>query len=92
MRHFASCVEENYNEIYTDIHRPINVQALQRGFLTDANHTELGNAQICDSCHAKQIKADTSNYTSDAALDKIITEIKDEISAFNGVWCSDNCV
>ena len=79
-------------KLQRNIHRPINVQALQRGVLTDANQTELGNARICDSCHAKQIKADTSNYTSDAALDKIIAEIKDEISAFNGIWCSDNCV
>ena len=79
-------------KLQRNVHRPINVQALQRGVLTDANQTELGNARICDSCHAKQIKADTSNYTSDAALDKIIAEIKDEISAFNGIWCSDNCV
>ncbi len=72
-------------------HKPINAQILQRGVLTDANQTTLETAHLCDACHAKDMHTESSACTSDAALQRIVTQKTSEAESYAGIINQDNC-
>ena len=54
-------------------HRPLNVQRLQKGVLSDAGQDTLSRARLCGGCHAKE-QRESDLQSSDAALEQLIAD------------------